>query len=195
MDPIFSNVKGLLCKTPIPILWSDHFIIPVIWNLPMNTLLVPPSQTKARCWSKLPLEKWAILLEQSIPNLGGDPLTANDKFNLWIDSTLDLVLPKRTMQINKGPNKTAWYTSKLTELKQKCKKLERIWRRDFSKNRKTDYREAIKSYKMEIKNAQASYYEKMITLAANSPQNFPYCQKTIKSPDSFPSFLGHRVTL
>lgn len=137
----------------------------------------------------MPLDKWLITLENTKPILDTDPILANDKFNNWVEGTLDSVLPKTSMLVHNGPNRTAWYTPKLRELKQSCKRLERIWRQDFSQSKKKEYREAINLYKMEIKKAQASYFEETITQAANSPrETFRIAKKLLKiqSPQTLP---------
>lgn len=78
-----------------------------------------------------------------------------------------------------------WYTPKLRDQKQLCKRLERSWRKDFSAVAKAKYREAIKAYKLETRTAQAGYFER-ISSASNSSREICKIPKSLLKPSEPP---------
>lgn len=90
-------------------------------------------------------------LKKTSPLVHSDPVTANNNWNNWLNTTLDHVLPLQEISEKHRVKNNPWYSQDLRLLKQKCKRLERAWRTDFSMGKKFNYREAIKIYKTKIK--------------------------------------------
>lgn len=156
LDPIFSNLQELVVNAVTPIPWSDHFLLTCVVEVPISSPSHFRSTKVAQRWSKLPLDALITILRKTSPSVCFDPIIANDHLNNWLNSALDCVLPKTEISEKPGGKSNPWYSQDLRLLKQSCKRLERAWRKDFSVAKKSEYREAIKLYKMEIKKPQSS---------------------------------------
>lgn len=53
LDPVFSNLLNLICLDPIPIPWSDHHVISLLWSPKLVVPFVQPIRKRTRCWSRL----------------------------------------------------------------------------------------------------------------------------------------------
>lgn len=190
LDPVFSNLEHLLVEEPHTMLWTDHFLVLFTW-----TLLCPPppvaiTKVQARPWSKLPLQTWDTLFQDTRPKYEANPLIANDNLNAWLESSLNSVLPKKLMRNKEGVNRNPWYSPKLRELKQIWKQQERKWRKGFSSTNKENYREAIRTYKKEIKHAQACYFEEKIIPASSSSHETFHILKSLLSCKVMPTIVN-----
>lgn len=145
LDPVFRNCNELSVRTPVPLPWSDHFLIPLTWEMPGPSLSPNIISVQERNWSRLPTDLWKHVLETTRPVSNSNLNLAIENFNLWIQGSLVAALPKQSTHKISRKNTAPWFSPKLRELKMSCRRLERRWRQDYSDLSKLEYREAIRS--------------------------------------------------
>lgn len=184
LDPVFSNLSTLTVNLPIPMSWSDHYLVPMI------LLGVEPFQrvfrksVLKRPWHKLDIDQFHALLLMHTPSLPDDPDAADKALSDWIWRPLDTLIPVKWSQ-SRNSKSSPWYNSKLATIRKACKRQERAWRRDCDLVLKGPYQVAIKSYHRAIQKERAAYFADEIRNSSNPAKSVFSIRKDLKSAGSF----------
>lgn len=166
LDPVFSNLHSLLVKTPSPVCWSDHFLVSISLPLSESVSRVDPRATFRRCWHKLKLEDLHAILTSCPPIPDTDPEQAYKLLCDWILFALDTLIPAKWSK-GRCSSSNPWYNDSLATLRRACKKLERVWRREYNLGAKKSYQDAIKQYHKAIHLARGAYLTNEIKSSKN----------------------------
>lgn len=79
------------------------------------------------------------------------------------------MIPVKIIKLGHKGKSSPWFTPHLWTLKE-CTKLERNWRKAYDECEKKNYCITIRTFHLEIKKAQASYFQSKIDREANSPR-------------------------
>lgn len=127
LDPILSNLDTISVLPPVPLAWTDHFLVPFSFCVHGKCASTPP-----RPWHKWDVCQFVDLLLQSKPQLPHNIGIADSLFHDWLTQALDASSPKKYSYKKKCGFSNPWFNETLVEAKKACKQLEHAWRRSYN---------------------------------------------------------------
>ena len=180
------NVSDLSVTDPS---LSDHFCVF------FNISFIPDIQTKSNTVKKRYInEDSNVLFKKAISLLPPlNPCSADDlveNFNLKILKVIDVIAPYKVKTIS-GKQKAPWRkAASVTAQKKECRKVERIWRKTKLHIHHDIYKESLRAYNLDLKNARETFFSNIIKTNTNNAKTlFATVDRLTNPPTEIPPDL------
>ncbi|XP_078542109.1 uncharacterized protein LOC144827815 [Lissotriton helveticus] len=175
LDPIFASWEGIDIFPPIPLIWSDHYMIN--FEIPISlTMPVPPKtySLKRRNWKNYTPERFKSSLDEQPLVMGQSLQETWNNYELWQSKALDKIAPWTTKPPVRRRKSEPWFTEKLQLAKAQCKSVERKWRKSYTPELKKEYTTKLKEYHKLIREEKSAFFKNRVE-EANNPRKEMFC--------------------
>lgn len=161
-------------------LLSDHFLI--TFKFLMEDYTVPNDKTMMkRTLSEKSVLKYKEMIQPIFTALSCDfpessPCISSTSDDQFVDSAmnslktaLDVVAPLK-QKVVKPRRFAPWFNAETRALKQKTRKLERLWRKSKSTQTLRTWKSSLLEYKQALRKAKTTYYSSLIEANKNNPR-------------------------
>lgn len=171
LDLIISLGINVNINEMIDLAISDHFCL--FFNCQINTILQPKEKiVRKRFINTLTSETFINEIQQA-PIYFRPEMNVHDKvdiLNALLKSTLDTVAPEKIKKRRLGLKKMPWKNDHICQLKRKCRKSERLWRKTKLTIHHEILRSNIHEYNKTIRLERQSFYSIIINENSSNPR-------------------------
>ncbi|XP_078504930.1 uncharacterized protein LOC144763317 [Lissotriton helveticus] len=109
LDLICTNLDGLTICDPVPVTWSDHFLVPFLFSGLHKDRSICPAKLQGRNWSKISPDNLAPLLQPTdFLGMSTDLDTRLSIFNDRISTAIDMLAPIRPIKTYRSIPSAPW---------------------------------------------------------------------------------------
>ncbi|XP_078502588.1 uncharacterized protein LOC144759004 [Lissotriton helveticus] len=171
LDGVFSNDLRLSTGPPFPLVWTDHFAVPLEFSIPVTcpiNLETSPFIPR-RNFRNISDQALAPFVPSSELLSLKDAAAAAQDLTDSIVNAVEQLAPSSLRYVARRKPTAPWFSDQLRLLRRGCRSSERIWRKSWDPKDREAHKSALREYKQRVVIEKQEYFSNL-TSSLSSPR-------------------------